>query len=405
MGDNNIQQFNHDVFISYSNENKQIADAIVADLEQHGIKCWYAPRDIVPGKSWTESARDAIKNCQIMIPICTADPASSQQVSGEITLAASEGKTIEPFPLSSDDINNAILNTPAGVHWIDAITQPLSMRIIDLREKIRPMIAAPDDAHAPINLQSISPPDDNTTSSVNQTFNQRQIIQSWVYRNNAALVVVFFICAIVLLLIRIRQSEQNNLQQVAVTSDPAQETQTSETFHADEPAQSDETFEDDGDGTVQTDEEVSSGTSTTSHPITVSMIDSGSAGESAKWHMFNNGLLEISGKGKMNDCEWDIDAQKAIQPWDVYRDMITNVVIEDGINYIGECSFRQCSHITSIEIPKSVTSIGWCAFEDCAGLREFAVSPDNPGFCSVEGVLFNKSMTSLLTYPAAKPGT
>ena len=36
----------HDVFISYSSKNKNIADAIVADLEQNNIKCWYAPRDI-----------------------------------------------------------------------------------------------------------------------------------------------------------------------------------------------------------------------------------------------------------------------------------------------------------------------------------------------------------------------
>ena len=78
--------------------------------------------------------------------------------------------------------------------------------------------------------------------------------------------------------------------------------------------------------------------------------------------------------------------------------------IDDGIDYIGECSFRQFKNTTSIKIPKSVTSIGWCAFATCNGLREFIVTPDNPEFCSVDGVLFNKSMTSLLTYPAAKPG-
>ena len=190
MGNHNTQKFSHDVFISYSEKNKIVADAIAADFEQHGIKCWYAPRDIVPGKSWTESVQDAIKNCQIVIPLCTEDPNNSQQVSSEIAFAASKGKTIEPFLLRKDDINNGIPNDPADVHWMDAITQHLSVRIIELREKIRPMLADPDDSPAPVNQQSTVPPDDNKTASVNQ--------------NKAVPVVLIFILATALLLMGIR---------------------------------------------------------------------------------------------------------------------------------------------------------------------------------------------------------
>ena len=128
------------------------------------------------------------------------------------------------------------------------------------------------------------------------------------------------------------------------------------------------------------------------------------AGDDARWYMYNNGLLEIAGTGKMYDCEWDYSNHTSKQPWSAYRDMVTSVVIDDGINYIGECSFREFKNVTSIKIPKDVTSIGWCAYYDCNSLREFIVTPDNPEYCSVDGVLFNKSMTSLLTYPAAKPG-
>lgn len=39
-----------DVFLSYSSKDKTTADAVVSDLEGHGIKCWYAPRDITPGQ-------------------------------------------------------------------------------------------------------------------------------------------------------------------------------------------------------------------------------------------------------------------------------------------------------------------------------------------------------------------
>ena len=190
MGNQNTQKFSYDVFISYSQQNKNVADAIVADFEQNGIRCWYAPRDLMPGKSWMESVQDAIKNCEIVIPVCTPDPDSSPRVSNELALAASEGRSIEPFRLSRNDISNNLLNAPAGVHWINAVTPSLSMRIIELREKIRPMIADPDDGLAPVNQQSTAPPDDNNTSSVNQ--------------NKAVPVVLIFILATALLLMGIR---------------------------------------------------------------------------------------------------------------------------------------------------------------------------------------------------------
>lgn len=40
---------NHDVFISYASSDKPVADAVCAALEQRGIRCWIAPRDILPG--------------------------------------------------------------------------------------------------------------------------------------------------------------------------------------------------------------------------------------------------------------------------------------------------------------------------------------------------------------------
>ena len=40
----------HDVFVSYSTNDKPVADAIVSRLEQAGIRCWVAPRDIIPGQ-------------------------------------------------------------------------------------------------------------------------------------------------------------------------------------------------------------------------------------------------------------------------------------------------------------------------------------------------------------------
>jgi TIR domain len=42
----------HDVFISYSTQDKPAADALCAILEKNGVRCWIAPRDIMPGSDW-----------------------------------------------------------------------------------------------------------------------------------------------------------------------------------------------------------------------------------------------------------------------------------------------------------------------------------------------------------------
>lgn len=46
----------HDIFISYSTQDKAVADAVCATLEKNKIRCWIAPRDVIPGMSYAEDA-------------------------------------------------------------------------------------------------------------------------------------------------------------------------------------------------------------------------------------------------------------------------------------------------------------------------------------------------------------
>jgi putative transposase len=55
------------VFISYSSEDKTIADTICRRLESDGVQCRIAPRDIQPGADWTKSIMQAIEGCQVFI--------------------------------------------------------------------------------------------------------------------------------------------------------------------------------------------------------------------------------------------------------------------------------------------------------------------------------------------------
>ena len=81
---------------------------------------------------------------------------------------------------------------------------------------------------------------------------------------------------------------------------------------------------------------------------------------------------------------------------------LASITIPESVTKIGEKAFSYCSKLTSITIPESVTEIGRNSFLSCAYLAEIGVSPENPNYTSVDGVLFTKDMQTLVCYPVGK---
>jgi hypothetical protein len=84
------------------------------------------------------------------------------------------------------------------------------------------------------------------------------------------------------------------------------------------------------------------------------------------------------------------------------RRELTSVTIPDSITSIGEYAFYNCEGLTSVDISANVTEIGVHAFSGCIKMTTINVSEDNPNYTSVDGILFNKSLTSLIQYPGGK---
>ncbi|MCQ2244237.1 MAG: leucine-rich repeat protein [Bacteroidaceae bacterium] len=81
---------------------------------------------------------------------------------------------------------------------------------------------------------------------------------------------------------------------------------------------------------------------------------------------------------------------------------LISITIPNSVTYIGTEAFSGCTGLTSITIPNSVTSIGDGAFSGCSGLTSFEVNKDNPNYCAIDNVLFNKKKTELLLCIATK---
>ena len=100
------------------------------------------------------------------------------------------------------------------------------------------------------------------------------------------------------------------------------------------------------------------------------------------------------------------DSVTDIEPWAFYYcTSLTNVTIGAGVTSIGELAFSSCTNLTSVTIPDSVTFIGELAFYYCTSLTAIIVDPTNTAYSSLEGVLFNKPLTTLVQCPGGKAGT
>ncbi|MFA5312237.1 MAG: fibronectin type III domain-containing protein [Methanomassiliicoccales archaeon] len=83
---------------------------------------------------------------------------------------------------------------------------------------------------------------------------------------------------------------------------------------------------------------------------------------------------------------------------------LSSVDIPGNVTSIDNDAFRACVSLTTVGIPASVTSIGETAFGGCSGLTSIEVDADNLNYTSIDGVLYDKAVTQLMTFPSGKTG-
>jgi uncharacterized repeat protein (TIGR03803 family) len=83
---------------------------------------------------------------------------------------------------------------------------------------------------------------------------------------------------------------------------------------------------------------------------------------------------------------------------------LTSVTIPNGVTSIRD-SFSDCSSLINVIIGSGVTNIGDQAFSQCTSLMAIDVSVDNNSFLSVDGVLFDRSQTTLIQFPVGSGAT
>jgi len=114
----------HDIFISYSTKDQKIVEGLSAYLEQNGIRCWVAYRDIPIGKDWADFIPKAIEECKIMVYVHSATSNISAEINKEIALCLKNGHPIIPFKIENVDYLGSKAYHLVTINWIDAFPNP-----------------------------------------------------------------------------------------------------------------------------------------------------------------------------------------------------------------------------------------------------------------------------------------
>jgi len=81
---------------------------------------------------------------------------------------------------------------------------------------------------------------------------------------------------------------------------------------------------------------------------------------------------------------------------------LLSVSFGDSVTKVFDNAFDSCFSLLSVSFGKNVKSIGDDVFQLCPELQSFNVSEDNPRFKSVDGVLFDHSLSTIIRFPCGK---
>jgi uncharacterized protein YjbI with pentapeptide repeats len=93
-------------FISYSSKDQEFADRLHADLQNKGVRCWFAPHDMSWGAKTWDAIDEAIRLRDKVLLILSRNAIESDWVEDEVTKAFAEElarKQLVLFPVRLDD--------------------------------------------------------------------------------------------------------------------------------------------------------------------------------------------------------------------------------------------------------------------------------------------------------------
>lgn len=129
-----------DVFISYTSQDKAVADDVYRALSQSGFRCWMAPQDITPGEKYPRAIVRAIGAVQVFVLIYSAAANRSSHVQGEVNQAFNRNLPILPIRIEDVKPTEDLEYFLGNFHWLDAFNRPWAEQLGELSARVRKLV-------------------------------------------------------------------------------------------------------------------------------------------------------------------------------------------------------------------------------------------------------------------------
>ncbi|HEV8018868.1 MAG TPA: TIR domain-containing protein, partial [Steroidobacteraceae bacterium] len=126
-----------DAFMSYASGDRATAEALAVFLEQRGIRCWMAPRDVPAGALYADAIVRAINEARAFVLLLSRSSIGSSHVGKELERASSKRKQIIAARLDDAPLTPAFEYFLSESQWADVAAEGREAAFARLAEALR----------------------------------------------------------------------------------------------------------------------------------------------------------------------------------------------------------------------------------------------------------------------------
>ena len=105
-------------FISHASSDSAQATRLTSLLEQHGVRCWVAPRDVTPGQPYADEIVHGIEGCAAFVLLATSASLASRNVLNELEQAHRSARVIYTVMVNQPKLPGDVSYYVARLHWL-----------------------------------------------------------------------------------------------------------------------------------------------------------------------------------------------------------------------------------------------------------------------------------------------
>lgn len=156
------------VFISHASQNAAVAQRICRLLEERGVTCWIAPRDVPPGSIYADAILKGIEQSTAMVLILSPEANQSQHVATETERAFSKHKLIIPLRMNEVAPGKALEYFLSSAQRVDLWPEPIDAKMNDIVQAIS--------ARCGLAAESLHPSDSSKPTTPPQRRSKAQVL-------------------------------------------------------------------------------------------------------------------------------------------------------------------------------------------------------------------------------------